>query len=201
MFCSACGKDVVEGARFCQGCGAEVTAGGTPTQASTAPPRQTTPFTGLIIGVAVLALAVALFASRAGSTGLSAALLAAPTTTPTQTPDEAIKAVIQQVNKEGELAFNTNDTTVIRAGGTSAFYNWLIQNNRRGMSNGMTAERLIQIYWGTITYKDPTHATATTTEVWQNTYADGTTQRVNAPNVYTLMQEQGVWLVDTDQVN
>ena len=110
----------------------------------------------------------------------------------------AIKAVINQANEEQQQAFARQDPTIMKDTATSSYYNELAQINADMANGGVTAIKLLQTEWGPVTLTNATTAQATTYETWQTNYADGSTDQSRDRNVYTLVQEQGVWKIQSD---
>ena len=110
----------------------------------------------------------------------------------------AIQAVIQKANQEQQDAFAKNDPTVMKDTATSAYYDQLVQINSDMSNGGVSSIKLVTIEWGQIKVTSPTTAQATTFETWQTVYSDGSTDQSRQQNVYALVQEQGVWKIQSD---
>ena len=121
-----------------------------------------------------------------------------PGTPPNNSTTAAIQAVIQKADQEQQSAFAKNDPTLMKDTATTSYYNQLVQINSQMAGAGVTAIKLIGIQWGSVTLTNSTTARATDYETWQTTYSDGTTDQAKQLNVYTLVQQQGVWLIQTD---
>jgi hypothetical protein len=131
----------------------------------------------------------------AASNGATRTAQAAPTATdPTQ---QAIQRVIQQGDNEQAQAFESNDPTVMQDTSTSDFYQSQVATNQDLQSNGVTDIKLVGIEWGAINV-DGTNATATAYETWTTTYSDGTTEQSKDRNEYTLVQQNGNWVISAD---
>ncbi len=65
------------------------------------------------------------------------------------------------------------------------------------LNNGVNEIKLDNIEWGPITVNGST-ATATAYETWTTTYSDSTTDQSRDRNVYTLVQQDGNWVVQAD---
>jgi hypothetical protein len=125
---------------------------------------------------------------------------AAPTSTSAMSTDpteQAIQQVIQQGDNEQAQAFASNDPTVMQDTSTSDFYQSQVATNQDLQSNGVTDIKLVSIEWGPISVSG-TNATATAFETWTTTYSDGTTESSRDRNVYTMVQQNGSWLVSAD---
>lgn len=164
------------------------------------------------------------FSPAAGRQTPSSAMAAADTTAPpaaekgtlapavgflaagtgTMAPDSAdptiaaIQSVIQKANQEQQDAFTKNDPTIMKDTATSSYYNQLVQTNSDMANGGVSAIKLLGIDWGQVSLTNPTSATATTFETWQTTYGDGTSDQAREQNVYTLVQQQGTWLIQAN---
>jgi hypothetical protein len=112
---------------------------------------------------------------------------------------DAIKRVIQKGNDEEVKAVAAQDATLMRDTSTAAYYNLLEQGFNDMLASGVTALKLVNLSWGSITLQGTSSAQATTVETWRSTFADGSTLEDSATNVYTLVLQGGVWLVQDDQ--
>jgi hypothetical protein len=110
----------------------------------------------------------------------------------------AIQDVIQQANQEQAAALATNTPSQMSDTATAVYYRQLVQTNQSLAAQGATSIALIRVSWGPINVTGST-ATATTTEVWDTTFSDGTTTESSDTNVYTLVQQNGIWLIESDQ--
>jgi len=110
----------------------------------------------------------------------------------------AIQAVIQRANDEQQQAFAQQNPSIMRDTATSDYYDQLVQINQHLASGGVASIELVKIEWGPITLDSPSTAHATTYETWQTTYTDGSVDRSRERNVYTLVQEQGAWKIQSD---
>jgi len=86
---------------------------------------------------------------------------------------------------------------VMQSTAMPAFYQEEVQNNQDLVAGGVTEVKLIKLEWGDI-ISDGTTATATVYETWSTTFSDGTTEQARDRNVYTLVQDNGTWKVQTD---
>jgi hypothetical protein len=110
----------------------------------------------------------------------------------------AIQAVIQQANAEQSQALASGDPSLMSDTATAAYYRQLMQINQALAADGATSIALIRLNWGPINVSGKA-ATATTTEAWTTTFSDGTTAESSDTNVYTLVQQNGTWLIESDQ--
>ena len=159
----------------------------------------------LVVLIAVIALAV----SRLPTGSLSRpAATAVPNQASQQTPvaagtpadaatQRAIQQVIQQLDQAQAEAIATNNPNVMAATATPEFYQEQVATNQDLVDNGVTEVKLITIEWGDIVVNGNT-ATATAWETWSTTFEDGTTMQARDRNVYTLVQQNGTWLVQSD---
>jgi hypothetical protein len=117
-----------------------------------------------------------------------------PVDAPTQ---QAIQQVIQRLDEAQAQAIATNDQTVMAATAMPAFYAEEVQTNQDLVAGGVTEVKLLMLEWGDIT-TDGSNATATVYETWSTTFSDGTTEQARDRNVYTLVQDNGIWKVQAD---
>src|SRR6266566_1139993 len=81
---------------------------------------------------------------------------------------------------------------------TPAHYQQLVQINQNLVAQGVTSIQLTTISWGPITLNGST-ATATSYETWVTTFSDSTTMQSTDTNVYTLVPQNGSWIIQDDQ--
>jgi hypothetical protein len=110
----------------------------------------------------------------------------------------AIQQLIQRSNTEQAQALASNDPTVMSDTATGGYYNQLVQTNKGLARDGATSIQLTNLTWGLVTVAGD-KATATTTETWLTAYNDSTTEEATNTNVYTLVSQNGVWLIQDDQ--
>jgi Peptidase A4 family len=136
------------------------------------------------------------FAAPNGASAQSAPTATSQASTdPTQ---QAIQQVIQRGDEEQAQALASNDPSVMQDTSTSDFYQTQVATNQDLLDNGVTDIKLVNIDWGQISVNG-TSATATAFETWTTTYSDGTTEQSRDRNVYTLVQQNGGWVVSDDQ--
>jgi hypothetical protein len=111
----------------------------------------------------------------------------------------AIQQVVQRANDEQSQAVSTGNPSVMSDTATPAYYRQLLQANQQMAAGGVTSLTLNQLTWGPITVNGTT-ATATTDETWIITFSDSTTGQSQDTNVYTLVQQGGTWLIESDQI-
>ena len=110
----------------------------------------------------------------------------------------AIQQVIQSANTEQAQALSTQNPSVMSDTGTAGYYQQLVQTNQSLLSQGVTSIELTNLTWGPISVSGTT-ATATTTETWLTTFSDSTTMQSTDTNLYTLVDQDGSWLIQDDQ--
>jgi hypothetical protein len=110
----------------------------------------------------------------------------------------AIQAVIQQNLQEEVQAVATHDPSLMSDTATASYYRELVQQSQALAADGVTGLALTQLTFGPVNINGST-ATATTTETWLTTYVDGTTVSSTATNEYTLVQQNGTWLIDASR--
>jgi hypothetical protein len=113
-------------------------------------------------------------------------------------PTVAIQAVIQQANAEQAQALSSGNPSLMSDTATAAYYRQLVQTSQSLAAQGATSLELSQLTWGPVSITGSS-ATATTTETWITTFSDGTTTESTDTNVYTLVQQNGTWLIGSDQ--
>jgi hypothetical protein len=106
--------------------------------------------------------------------------------------------VVQQANQEQQQALSRNDPTLMQDTATPDYFQELAQTQRGLQTGGVTAIKLLALKWGPISLQG-TNAQGTTTETWQTSYADGSTQQSTDLNVYTLVQHGAGWLIAADE--
>ena len=147
-----------------------------------------------VIFVAVTRLPTGTLSRPAAAPAPAAAAAGVPVDAPTQ---QAVQQAIQGLDEAQAQAIATNDQTVMAATAMPAFYAEEVQNNQDLVAGGVTEVKLLKLEWGDIT-TDGTMATATVYETWSTTFSDGTTEQARDRNVYTLVQDNGTWKVQTD---
>jgi hypothetical protein len=109
-----------------------------------------------------------------------------------------IQQVIEKANAEQTQALATDDPSVMSDTATAGYYRQLAQTNQQMAAQGVTSIELTNLSWGPLTVNGTT-ASATTYETWVTTFSDGTTSESTDTNIYTLVQQNGVWLIEADQ--
>lgn len=106
--------------------------------------------------------------------------------------------MILKGDQEQEQALASHDSTVMKDTATTAYYQDIAQSNQDMLNNGVTAIKLLSIEWGDVTVNGSS-ATASNYETWRTQYSDGSTDELRDRNVYTLVQQNGSWKVDSDE--
>ena len=110
----------------------------------------------------------------------------------------AVQLVIERSNAEQIEALTTNNPAAMSDTATGGYYNQLVQTNQGLLDDGATNIELLDLTWGPVTV-DGGSATAATTETWITSYSDSTTEESTNGNVYTLVNQDGNWLIQDDQ--
>jgi hypothetical protein len=130
-------------------------------------------------------------------TSRATAATAGSLATPADPASRAVMAVIQRANAEQQQALAQHDPSVMRDTATPAYFTELAQTLSDLQQGGVTAIKLISLQWGGATIQG-TNARATTTETWQSTYSDSSTEQSTDLNVYSLVQQGSAWLIAAD---
>ena len=109
----------------------------------------------------------------------------------------AIKDVLQRANQAQADAFAKKDPSLMRPTSTDNHYAEMTQINSDLASGGVTKIELLSIAFGDIAVTGTT-ATATTTETWRSTYADGSVDQSTDQNDYVLLLENGTWKIESN---
>jgi hypothetical protein len=155
-----------------------------------------------LIASGAVVLALALVGVGASTLSPSAPVWNTSATTAqaqTQTDPQvaAIQQVLQRANDEQVQAVTNGDPSVMNDTATPDHYQELVKINQGLVSDGVTGINLVKLDFGPVTV-DGTTATATTYETWGTTTSDGTTTRSLDTNLYTLVQQNGTWVVQSD---
>jgi hypothetical protein len=118
---------------------------------------------------------------------------------PASSQDQAaIQQAIQGIDDAQVKAVASNDLSGLSANATSDFATQQKSTTQDLLDNGVTAIKLDNIEWGPITVNGNT-ATATAYETWSTTFSDSSTEQSRDRNVYTLVQQNGSWVVQADE--
>jgi hypothetical protein len=109
----------------------------------------------------------------------------------------AIQQAIQGIDNAQVQAVANNDVSGLTASSTPDFADQQKSVTQDLLDNGVSEIKLDNIEWGPITVNGST-ATATAYETWTTTYSDSTTDQSRDRNVYTLVQQDGNWVVQAD---
>ncbi len=133
------------------------------------------------------------------------AVPASAQTVSTSDQSAQIKAVIEKANAEQQQAFAKGDPTLMKDTATASYYSEIAQINDQMSQAGIASIKLLKIEWGPIsvngsnaTSSNGASATATTYETWRTVYSDGTTEDSRDRNVYSLVLQNGAWLISAD---
>jgi len=151
-------------------------------------------------GALVGALAIGVVVGGSANLALARSPIMAqsqPAQSSTDQVTAAIQQVIQQANAEQAQAIETGDASVMADTSTADHLSELQQINQDMADNGVTDIKLMRIEWGPITV-DGNDANATTYETWAVHTSDGSTQVARDTNVYTLVQDNGAWKIESN---
>src|SRR3989442_2863658 len=112
--------------------------------------------------------------------------------------ETALRAVVQSANEAQQQAFAQRDPAPMRELATDDYFAELEQTNRQLAAGGVAAIELLNIEWGP-TALDGATAQLTAFETWRTFYTDGTTEEGRDRNVYTLVDQAGVWRIQADR--
>lgn len=171
-------------------------AGTQPDPSGTAPRGRLAAILGGLLVVAVVAAGVTV-PTGAPAHQLWASATGALTLAPADA-QVAIETVIQQANTEQAQALASGNPSLMSDTASAAYYRQLVQINQGLAAQGATSIELAQLSWGALNVNGST-ATAATTETWITTFNDGTTTESTDSNVYTLIQQGSIWLIEADQ--
>jgi hypothetical protein len=110
---------------------------------------------------------------------------------------QSIQGVIQRANTEQQQAYAASNAALMRDTATASYAAQLEQTQQQLQSAGVTAIKLVSLQWGPVTVQG-TSAQAVTLETWQTSFSGGTTQQDIARNIYTLVEQGGVWKIASD---
>ena len=166
---------------------------------------QPTIFKATFVGGLMLLLAGCATPSQAG--GLLSRVHAftdpptgAQATAPAAAPGDvnaALQAVVQKANDEQQQAFSQSNPAIMKDTSTDSYYQQMVAINSDLTDSGVTTIKLLKLDWGPISVNG-NQAQVTTTETWQTSYSDGSTDQETDRNVYTLVNPGGSWKVQDD---
>jgi hypothetical protein len=110
----------------------------------------------------------------------------------------AIQQVIQRSDAEQVQAFSSGDDSVMADTATADHLKELTQANQDLADGGVADIQLSKLEWGPINVNGNS-ATATAYETWTVHYQDSSTETSRDTNVYTLVQENGAWKIQSDE--
>jgi hypothetical protein len=122
-----------------------------------------------------------------------------PPNGPTATPADAqaIQQAIQRGDDAQVQALSSKDPSPMQDIGTPEYYQEMVSNNQDLMDAGVVSVKLERIEWGPIVVNGTT-ATAQCYETWTTTFDDGSVDQSRDLNVYTLVQQNGAWKIQSD---
>jgi hypothetical protein len=109
----------------------------------------------------------------------------------------AVQDTITRADTEQAQALATNDPSLTADTSTSQYPQQMTQVDQDLASQGVAGIVLSDMQWGSVSVDGGT-ASATTYETWTTTLADGTLLQSRDENDYTLVQHNGVWLINGD---
>lgn len=162
-----------------------------------------------VLGIAMLALSLAGCVSESVTAHLPQELQAilpvisrvdhAPpsVSAPNGSAEAAIQEVILRGNSQQEQAIASHDSSPMRDTSTDSYYQEVAQANQDMVAHGITRISLVKLDWGDVIVNGNT-AVATSWETWTTDYAHAGTDQSRDRNVYSLVQENGVWKIQSD---
>ncbi|TME93721.1 MAG: hypothetical protein E6I40_09470 [Chloroflexi bacterium] len=152
----------------------------------------------VVIALLVGALAGGALANATGLRVLPAAIgRAVAPAARTGDADAAIIETVRRANDAQVQAFSSGDPSAMRATATVQHYDEMVRINDDLRNSGVTSIQLVSVRFGAVTVNG-SNAQVATTETWRATLADGTTDESTDRNDYTLVLQNGTWLVDND---
>lgn len=155
---------------------------------------------GVLAAVAIIASAAC--SSKTDQTTPTPEPTVTPAATSTSTPSsdravQAVKDIVKKANDEQQQALSQHDPALMRDTATADYYALLVQTQQNLEAAGVTAIELVSLEWGPVSVQG-TSAQAATTETWKVMFADGGSQQSSDRNVYTLVEQGGNWLIESD---
>jgi ketosteroid isomerase-like protein len=105
-----------------------------------------------------------------------------------------VRGTIDQANAAQAQAIASGDPTAMAPTSTREHYRDMVETNEALLESGVERIELVDVQWGPVEVRGDT-ATATTTETWRTTYADGTSEESRDRNVYALVRDGGAWKI------
>ena len=152
---------------------------------------------GAVVGALVLG-AVAAASANLAQTATPIMAQAQPAQSTSDPVSAAIQQVIQQANAEQVKAIASGDASVMADTATAEHLTELQRVNQDLVTNGVSDIQLLKLEWGPISVNGSS-ANATTYETWATHTSDGSTEVSRDTNVYTLVQDNGAWKIQSDQ--
>ncbi len=110
----------------------------------------------------------------------------------------AIQELIQRADDEQVQAIAAREPSPMAETSTDDYYQKLVQSNQQLLATGVSTIKLVQIEWGVVAINGAT-ANATAWETWSTSYSNGTTELARRGNLYTLVQTDGTWKIQSDE--
>lgn len=168
-----------------------------PTAPPPAPPKRRNDGLALLLIGVLIGGVVGIGGARAVIPGLTGTAPATTSTTTSADAEQAVRDVLRQANEAQAEAFAKHDPAPMRATSTDEHYAEMTRINSDLAKGGVTKIELVKIDFGGITVNGTT-ATATTTETWRSTYADGSVDQSTDENDYSLVLEGGSWKISSN---
>jgi hypothetical protein len=90
------------------------------------------------------------------------------------------------------------DPSLMADSATEAYYQKLVQRSQQLLDSGVSSLKLVQIEWRPVVINGGT-ATAAAWETWGTSYAHGATEEARRGNLYTVVQSDGTWKIQSDE--
>jgi hypothetical protein len=110
----------------------------------------------------------------------------------------AIQEAIERADDEQVRAIAARDPSLMADTSTDAYYQKLVQRGQQLLDSGVSSIKLVQIEWGPVVLNGAT-ATATAWETWSTSYSSGATEEARRGNLYTVVQADGTWKIQSDE--
>lgn len=117
---------------------------------------------------------------------------------PSSAEEARVREVILRSNLQQEAAIASGDSSVMRETSTERYYREMERINASLIEAGVTKVELIAIEWGPATIEESV-AEATTYETWAVSTQRGRVVMPPERNIYRLVQQDGVWLIDANE--
>ena len=168
-----------------------------PVAPPTVPPKRRNDGLALLLIGVLIGGVVGIGGARAVVPVLTGTAPATTSSTATADAEQAVRDALRQANEAQAEAFAKHDPAPMRATSTDEHYAEMTRINSDLAKGGVTKIELVKIDFGSITVNGTT-ATATTTETWRSTYADGSVDQSTDENDYSLVLEGGSWKISSN---